>query len=257
LSRLFRASIKENSSLTENHYLLTIHPLKKIVKPKPGQFFMLSINSRTDPLLRRPFSLFRWLGGDLQLIYRIVGKATMILKDKKPGAILDVIGPLGNGFPMINGEEKAILIGGGLGVVPLFALAEKIKDKRPVFFLGAKTKKELLCIAELRSIGIKPIIATDDGSLGQKGVITDVVKGFLTCHSSLVARHCLYACGPKPMLRELSSISVKYGLRGYIALEENMACGIGACLSCVVNTKDGYKRVCKEGPVFPIEEIVW
>lgn len=218
---------------------------------------MLSIGNMTDPLLKRPFSLFRWLDGDFQLIYRIVGKATMILKDKKPGTILNVIGPLGNGFPMIKGKKKSILIGGGLGVVPLFALAEKIKDKSPVFFLGAKTKEELLCMGELKSIGINPIVSTDDGTLGCKGTIIDVFSDFLTSHFSLLTSHLFYACGPKPMLRELSSISMKYGLEGYIALEENMACGIGACLSCVVNTKEGYKRVCKEGPVFPVEEIVW
>lgn len=255
MSRLFHASIKENTQLIENHYLLTLHPLRKIIRPKPGQFFMLLINGRTDPLLRRPFSLFRWLDGDFQLIYRIIGKATKILKDKKSGDILDIIGPLGNGFPMIKRKETPILIGGGLGVVALFALAEKIKDKDIIFFIGAKTKDELLCIKELKSLGINPIISTDDGSYGKKGVITDVFKRFLTRYSIL--RHCFYACGPKPMLQELSHISVKYSFRGYIALEESMACGVGACLSCVVNTRNGYKCVCKEGPVFPVEEIVW
>ena len=90
----------------------------------------------------------------------------------------------------------------------------------------------------------------------EKGFITDALKKFLTRHSSLVTRHCLYACGPKPMLRELSLIVKKYKIKGYFALEENMACGLGACLSCVVNTKNGLKRVCKEGPVFPIDELI-
>ncbi len=218
---------------------------------------MLSAGNSLDPLLKRPFSLHRWLGPDFQILYRIVGKATEILKEKKKGDVLEIMGPLGNGFPLIKRHDKPILIGGGLGIAPIFAFAETIADKKPLFFIGAKTKKELLCVDELKSIGINPIISTDNGTLGRKGLITDILEKFLARHSSLAARYSLYACGPKPMLRELSHITKKYGLRAYVALEENMACGIGACLSCVVNTKEGLKRVCKEGPVFTIEEIIW
>ncbi|MEK6528570.1 MAG: dihydroorotate dehydrogenase electron transfer subunit, partial [Nitrospirota bacterium] len=280
--------VKENKQLSETHYLITLHPLKKITKPKPGQFFMLSVNNRLDPLLKRPFSFHRQRGQDFQLLYRTVGKATNVLKRKKPGDILEVVGPLGNGFPPVNKKMNPILIAGGLGVAPLVALAESIiqqsqiplsfgtsqsrpslskvgttrfrrecGDFKPIFFIGAKTKKELLCVNNLKSIGIMPIISTDDGTSGQKGLITDVLREFLTRHPSPVTRYCLYACGPKTMLKEISLTAKKYGIKGYMALEENMACGIGACLSCVVNTKDGFKRICKEGPVFPIEEIVW
>jgi dihydroorotate dehydrogenase electron transfer subunit len=293
LSKLFQTSVTENKQLAKNHYLITLHPLKRITKPEPGQFFMLSADNSLDPLLKRPFSLHRWLGPDFQILYRIVGKATEILKEQKKGDVLEIMGPLGNGFPLIKRHDKPILIGGGLGIAPIFAFAETIADKKPLFFIGAKTKKELLCVDELKSIGINPIISTDNGTLGRKGRITDVLRDFLSRYvsteqfdpeltaeglaegSSLpdlvpcptdgtrvrsgagLTRYCLYACGPKLMLRELSDITKKYGLRAYVALEENMACGIGACLSCVVNTKEGLKRVCKEGPVFPIEEIIW
>lgn len=281
MSKLFQTTVKENKQLSETHYLITLHPLKKITKPKPGQFFMLSVSNGLDPLLKRPFSFHRQRGQDFQLLYRTVGKATNVLKRKKPGDILEVVGPLGNGFPPVNKKMTPILIAGGLGVAPLVALAESIihqsqilprlgtsrsllsftkggwGDFKPIFLIGAKTKKELLCVNNLKSIGIKPIISTDDGTSGQKGFIIDVLREFLTRHPSSVTRHCLYACGPKTMLREIYLTANKYGIKGYLALEENMACGIGACLSCVVNTKDGFKRVCKEGPVFPIEDIVW
>jgi dihydroorotate dehydrogenase electron transfer subunit len=186
-----------------------------------------------------------------------VGKLTNILKNKKPHDALEIIGPLGNGFPIIKGKDKPILIGGGLGSIPLFAFAEKIKNKKPIFFIGARTKKEILHVTGLKSIGINPIISTDDGSLGQKGTVLSVFNKFLTSNFSVLSSHLLYACGPRTMLRELSLLAEKFKLNGYIALEENMACGIGACLSCVVRTKDGFKRVCKEGPVFPMEEIIW
>ncbi len=239
---------------------------------------MLSVGSGIDPLLKRPFSLYRWLEGDFQILYRVVGKTTSILKKRKPGDILEIIGPLGRGFPVIKKtqKKKIILVAGGIGIAPLFALAETIKKRSSILFYGAKTKKEVLCIEELKSIGIDPIVSTDDGSLGQKGVIIDLLDEFLACPSSLPPslfpqvpkgslrntgdlppRPCLYACGPKPMLRSLSFLVKKYKIEGYIALEENMACGFGACLGCVVKTGEGNKRVCKEGPVFSTEEIVW
>ncbi len=218
---------------------------------------MLSADSGLDPLLKRPFSLFRCPGKDIQLLYRVVGKFTNILKDKKPRDILGIIGPLGNGFPVVKGNAQPILIGGGIGSVPLFALAETFRNKKPTFFIGARTKNEILYANVLKSIGINPIISTDDGTLGRKGFITDALKDFLTHHASRITNYSLYACGPRPMLKELTLLAGKFNLKGHVALEENMACGVGACLSCVVNTRNGLKRVCKEGPVFPIEEIVW
>lgn len=218
---------------------------------------MLSVSNGLDPLLKRPFSIFRVSEKHFQILYRVVGKATEILKNKKAGDVIEALGPLGNGFPRIKPNIKPILIAGGVGVAPLFALAESVKYKKPLFFLGARNKKELLCINELRKIRINPVIATDDGSAGLKGTVVDALSAFLTRHSSLVTRHCIYACGPKAMLRELSFLAGKFNIEAYGAFEENMACGVGACLGCMVNTKDGLRSVCKEGPVFPLGEILW
>lgn len=257
MSKLFKAVVKANEKLTENHFLITLHPLEKINTPRPGQFFMLSVDNGLDPLLKRPFSVHRWLGTDFQLLYRIVGKATAMLKDKNPGSPLDVMGPLGNGFPKPEAKTTKVIIAGGLGIAPLFALAETIKDKNLHVFIGARTKQEVLCIDRLKSIGITPLISTDDGSIGAKGLVLEQVTQFLSQNTSGTPDICLYSCGPQPMLKALTELVSRFTVKGYLALEENMACGLGACLSCVVNTRDGLKRVCADGPVFSAGEIVW
>ncbi len=252
---------------------------------------MLSVDKGLDPLLKRPFSIHRLVDEDFQLLYRVVGKGTYILSKKTPGDILDVIGPLGNGFPVNKTQNNIILVAGGLGMAPIFALAEtlaklsKTKKRKNVIlpfsplkkkgetmtlekvksggnfklllFYGVQTKKEALCIDKLRSIGIVPIISTDDGTFGKKGNVIQLLKNFLSLHALPVTRYVLYACGPKPMLKSLSAFAKKNKIKGYITLEENMACGLGTCLGCVVNTTKGFQSVCKEGPVFSIDEIIW
>lgn len=256
MSEIFKATIKENKPLTENHFLLTLHPLIDISTPQPGQFFMLSVDESLDPLLKRPFSLHRFINGDIQILYRVVGKATKILKEKKPGDVMEVLGPLGNGFPQnIKKDARIIFAAGGMGVAPILALADSYSEHKPLLFYGARTEKELLCIDEFRALGIEPAISTDDGSSGKKGNIITDLSDFLKSNPS--ENHIIYSCGPKPMLAVLSKLAGEYSITAYMALEENMACGIGTCLGCVVQTRNGYKRVCKEGPVFSSEEIVW
>lgn len=257
MSKLFQISVKENRQAAKDHFLLTARPLDTIPAPNPGQFFMLSVDSRLDPLLKRPFSLHRFVSGDLQFLYRVVGKATSIMKEKKTGDIMELIGPLGNGFPLNQaGKVKPLLVAGGMGIAPLVALAEKVVKQEPFFFYGARSADELLCLDELNSVGIAPVVSTDDGTAGRKGFVTELVDEFLTKrHSSDL--YSIYACGPKPMLAVLAGIAKKHKVKAYMALEESMACGVGACLGCVIKTVDGYKRVCKEGPVFSSEDIIW
>ena len=257
MNRTFKASVVENKKLLDNHYLITLRPEVEIKKPKPGNFFMVAVDTGLDPLLKRPFSVHRWIDGNFQLLYRIVGKGTKILSEKKPGNSLDILGPLGKGFPAPIKDRQVILVAGGLGIAPIFAMAENIKKRDPLLFYGTKTKKDVLLTDEFRSLGIDPIVSTDDGSLGRKGNIVNVLKNYFTRHPSPVTRYVLYACGPEIMLKALSDLASEFDIKGYIAMEQNMACGIGTCLGCVVKTRTGHKRVCKEGPVFPIEEIVW
>lgn len=227
-----------------------------MIKPEPGNFFMLSVDRGMDPLLKRPFSVHRVLGSTFQILYRVAGKGTHILSGRKEGDVLDVVGPLGNSFPSPRTGDRIILVAGGLGIAPIFSFAEKIKKKAPLLFYGTKTKEELLCVDELRSLGIDAVISTDNGSFGKKGTAVDALKKYISRQPSNT-RHCIYACGPAPMLKSLSHAAKKYGFKGHVALEQHMACGIGTCLGCVVNTVVGYKKVCKEGPVFPVEKIIW
>ena len=257
MNRTFKASVVDNKKLIDNHYLITLRPEVKIKKPRPGNFFMVAVDTGLDPLLKRPFSVHRWIDGNFQLLYRVVGKGTKILSERKPGNSLDILGPLGKGFPAPEKEKQVILVAGGLGIAPIFAMADSIKKKTPLLFYGSQTKKNIFLMDDFRSMGIDPIVSTDDGSSGRKGNIINVLKKYFTRHESPVTRYVLYACGPEIMLKSLSNLAAEYNIKGYIAMEQNMACGIGTCLGCIVKTKKGHKRVCKEGPVFPIEEIVW
>lgn len=221
---------------------------------KPGQFLEIKISDGYEPLLRRPFSIHRRRGKDIEIIYRIAGRGTEILSQRKVGEYLNVIGPLGNGFSILD-SQPSILVAGGMGVAPLVFLAEKLAKSKTLVLLGAKTKRQILCEKEFRDLGCEVKVATDDGSRGFKGKVTDLLKHLLPTLSSQLST--IYACGPKLMLKEIALISKQYNIPAQVSLEEHMACGIGACLGCVVKTKDGFKRVCKEGPVFNADEIVW
>jgi dihydroorotate dehydrogenase electron transfer subunit len=256
LSKLFRASVIENRKLIEEHYLLTLQPDGKIKKPVPGNFFMLSAGNGLDPLLKRPLSIHRCIDNTLQFLYRVVGRGTDFLSRKTSGDSLELIGPLGKGFPNTK-SSNLILVAGGLGIAPIYYLAERFRKRKPLLFYGAKTGENILMIDELKSLGIDPLVSTDDGTYGKKGYVVDVLKKYMTRHSLPLTRYTIYACGPEQMFRSLSSLSLKYNMKGFVALEQNMACGVGTCLGCVVNTTRGYKRVCQEGPVFPMEEIIW
>ena len=260
MSKLFKATVTENKRLIKDHYLLTLRPLKRTKKSRPGNFYMLSVASGQDPLLKRPFSVHRSTNKEFQILYRVVGKGTTMLSNKTAGEVLDVIGPLGNTFP-VNNKSRSILVAGGLGIAPMFGLADSIVNspapEQPLLFYGSRTGKEILCKKELASIGIRPVITTDDGTAGKKGNIVEVLEKFIKSGSLNANEYTIYACGPKPMLKALSGLADKLGIKGYAALEQNMACGVGTCLGCVVHTTSGLKRVCKEGPVFQMEDILW
>lgn len=261
MSKYIRAKITENTPINKDHNLLVLSPDNIQQHPLPGQFYMIGTDFSYDPLLKRPFSIFRETssaeGGELQFLYRIKGKGTKRLKEMKKGETVNLLGPLGNGYPMPGKNLTPILIAGGIGIASLFPLAEKLSGNIHLFY-GARTKNELLMLNELKGLVKKELlISADDGSEGTKGTVVDVLNNFFTRHSSLVTCHLLYACGPSPMLEAVSKFAAEKGIKGYISMEENMACGVGACLGCTVKTKKGYKRVCKEGPVFSAEEIVW
>lgn len=228
---------------------------------KPGQFVNIRVVDCIEPLLRRPFSIHGVKNSRIKVIYKILGKATRILSSRRAGEEIDIIGPLGNGFdyPQATGKIKKtspILVAGGMGVAPLAFLAQRLKNQHPLVLIGGKTKEQVICLKEFRMLGCAVKVATDDGSQGFKGRVTDLLESLL---SSTVNRQpsTIYACGPHPMLQAVARYAEENKITTQLSLEEHMACGVGACLGCVVLTKNGYKSVCKEGPVFSGNEIIW
>jgi dihydroorotate dehydrogenase electron transfer subunit len=228
----------------------------------PGQFITIKFNDNEHAFLRRPFSIHKIKGTDLELLYEVVGSATQIFSKIKAGEYLDVIGPLGNGFSPVLRTPYSILVAGGMGVAPLLFLGEFLAKHATQYtvhctqiLIGAKTRSQILCEKEFKRLGFDVKIATDDGSRGFKGKVTDLLKDLLRTRYSVLGT--IFACGPRPMLKEISCIALYDNIGAQISLEEHMACGIGACLGCVVKTKDGFHRVCKDGPVFEAKEIIW
>lgn len=225
-------------------------------EPRPGQFFMIEVNKGTDPLLKRAFSLFRKTEQGFQILYRIRGKGTEFLKEMKEGSLLEVLGPLGTCYPLPSGDAIPLVIAGGIGIASVFSFVEQSAGRAIVLY-GARTRDDLLMYEELKGFAKEILVSTDDGSAGQKGTIADSLSAFLANTPSAISHYRIYACGPHLLLRAVSEIAREHKIPTYISMEEHMACGIGACLGCVVKTRDGYTRVCKEGPVFESKEIVW
>ncbi len=211
----------------------------------PGQF----VNIKLDGFfLRRPISLCDWNEDSLTLLYKVVGAGTEAMSHLERGQQLDMLCGLGNGFRIGGTEKKPLLLGGGAGFAPLYALAKALigRGKTPAAILGFNTSKEVVYRREFEALGLPVLVVTADGSEGAKGFVTDVMESLTYDY--------FYACGPMPMLRAIERIAKT---SGQYSFEERMGCGFGACMGCSIMTKSGPKRVCKEGPVFAREEIIW
>ncbi|MGE8204147.1 dihydroorotate dehydrogenase electron transfer subunit [Heyndrickxia sp. NPDC080065] len=243
--------------IAENIYELTLEGSLVNEMNQPGQFVHLRVADAAEPLLRRPISIAEIDKENRQftMIYRAEGKGTKLLSHKKQGETIDVLGPLGNGFPVERKKgEKAVLVGGGIGVPPLYELSKRLvrQGVEVIHILGHETESKVFYVEQFKSLG-KTYIATVDGSLGTKGFVTDVMD------QENLAFDCLFACGPMPMLKALEN---NYSsIEGYISLEKRMGCGIGACLACVCQLSDDpsgtkYRKVCSDGPVFRMGEVI-
>lgn len=226
---------------------------------EPGQFVHVKVSEGIDPLLRRPLSIanIEHEKDQFTLIYRKQGRGTAILAKKNPGDKLDILGPLGHGFPVEEVEKgkTALLVGGGIGVPPLYELSKCLREQgvKVIHVLGFQTKEAIFYEEAFTELG-ETFIATEDGTYGVKGFVTDVIL------NEKIKFDCLYSCGPTPMLKALKN---SYGedKKVYLSLEERMACGIGACFACVCHTSEdpngsSYKKVCSDGPVFAAEEVL-
>ena len=261
--------IVSNKKVGREYFKMVVRAPRIAREAQPGQFVHLRCLNSAQPLLRRPLSFHRFDKHNLELLYKVIGQGTNLLAKQQKGDKIDILGPLGNGFQLsaFSSQLSAILVAGGMGVAPLLSLAEalvKRKGKRNIALLvGAQTKSAILGEKDFRRLGLKMQIATDDGSRGHKGVVTDLLNNYLNLSSACARKginsqlSTIYACGPRPMLKAVAGIARKNKLTAYASLEENMACGVGACLGCAIRTKSGYQRVCKEGPVFNLAEIKW
>lgn len=250
------AEIIKNERLSDDIFLMTAHAPDIAVAAQPGQFCMLSVNgnNRSDPLLRRPLSIFDTAdNGDISFLYKVIGRGTAVLSQKKNGDSLKILGPLGKGFRLEHIGPR-ILAGGGMGVVPLHFLAKRLKSSFSVI-LGAKTMNEILPImATFETSAMRLLVATEDGSLGERGLVTTLLEKELKVHG----RGLIQTCGPWPMMRAVHSLAIKFETACEVSLEARMACGIGACLGCAVKKCiGGYLHVCKDGPVTDSTEIDW
>ncbi|MGP9074280.1 dihydroorotate dehydrogenase electron transfer subunit [Geobacillus thermodenitrificans subsp. calidus] len=251
-----RMTVVSQRMIAERTYELTLSGQLVAQMNEPGQFVHIKVAEAADPLLRRPLSLCQidHKQGQCIIIYRQEGKGTALLTQKQPGDRVDVLGPLGHGFPLDAAPAggRALLVGGGIGVPPLYELAKQLANRgvNVVSVLGFATKAAVFYEAEFAAFG-ETYIATDDGSYGMVGRVTDVIE------QQGLSFDVLYACGPKPMLKALDE-----RFRGrpvYLSLEERMGCGVGACFACVCHvpgSETAYKKVCSDGPVFRAGEVV-
>jgi len=276
--------VLRNERLAENCYRLSLDFSTDDHRPIPGQFYNIRCSDRMDPLLRRPFSMHRLTKENgilcLQILYRVIGKGTEWLSVRKNGETLDLLGPLGNGF-VLNTRTDVVLAARGIGIAPLYAVAETVRalvpESRLHILMGARFKDRVFYQEELERLG-SLYLYTDDGSLGFRGRAPELLLHLL--ETGKVPRTCsLYACGPASMLMELSAISQRFGFDGQVALETHMGCGFGACLSCAIPlrpdsikktplwkkpalqwSEDGctcYSLICRDGPVYDIREVDW
>ncbi|MBN2372180.1 dihydroorotate dehydrogenase electron transfer subunit [bacterium] len=266
-------TVIKNIKISHDHHIISIALEEGHAKPKPGQFYMLRCSPSSEPLLRRPLSVNGYSPkpdgspARLDFLFRIAGSGTMLISRMKEGDHIDLLGPLGNGFELTEPIEHALFIAGGIGIAPLPYLAECLKGKMTLqsanLIAGGKTAEDIVAIEKFKKLGFDISIYTEDGSLGKKGCVTDnlskALKNFQKPKSQV------FVCGPEGMLAKVAQACIAMGIPCKVSLDRRMACGVGACLGCVIKAAKCdrsapdkiYKRVCIDGPVFNAQEILW
>jgi len=249
---LMAASVEENCCVNPGVFRLTLHAPEIASGATPGQFVMVGVSSASDPLLKRPYSIAGTdqEAGNVTIIYRVVGRGTELLANKKPGDNIEVIGPLGQGFD-IRGK-RPLLVGGGMGLAPLLFSAQQICPSPVEVVAGGRTRDEMFWQELFHACCKEVHVTTDDGTLGARGTCVDILPRILK------AGHfdCILTCGPLPMIRSVAAYAIQQNIPCQVSMEQHMACGFGACLTCTCGKKGGgYLQVCKHGPVFQAEEV--
>ncbi len=248
-------TVREALNVGKQFVLLCLTSENPLPEMLPGQFVEVRVDETPSVLLRRPISIHYYdkKANELGLLVQLVGNGTRWMATLKAGDVLNVVLPLGNGFTLpADNTVRPLLVGGGVGVAPLLYLGMKLKEMgiTPTFLLGSRTENELMQIAEFEKVG-RVFITTENGAVGEQGYVTQ--------HSVLAREQFdqVYTCGPKPMMVAVARWAKGAGVVCEVSLENKMACGVGACLCCVEDTKEGNVCVCKEGPVFSIDKLSW
>jgi len=250
MSKPIQAKYKvlENVRIAEGYYKITLEAPYIVRNYLPTQFVNIKIGTGYEYLLRKPFSIYEAMDHTISIVYRVIGKGTRRLTEYQKGEFLDIVAPVGKGVQVKNIKAKKMaFIAGGCGIASLKELAGHVAKKFDLFY-GVESRNQIVELEKWRKLANKIFMATDDGSEGYKGFVTDLFK------EKVLQYDAVYCCGPKVMMRKIYEL---FPQNSYFIFEEYMACGIGVCMGCVIKTKEGYKRICKDGPLFKGEEIVW
>jgi dihydroorotate dehydrogenase electron transfer subunit len=270
------ATVVEQARMAQDTYRLRLHCPEIAARIVPGQFFMIRASGRNDPLLGRPFALYdvyeeNGRAAGLDFGYLVIGKLTALMTAWKPGDPVEIWGPLGNGFPL-PGCRHLLCVAGGIGQTPFLAVVREALGqktygqparqmaRRPEFVslcYGVRSKDYLAGMEDFSTPGLRISLATDDGSLAHRGFVTDLLAQSFQSENP---PDCVYSCGPEPMMRKVAELCADHKTACWLSLETPMACGIGACFSCVARVREGdgwdYRRSCVEGPVFPADQLL-
>ncbi len=252
--------IVSNERDTDSYFRLVLRA--PLIAPliQPGQFAHVRVWPLKDALLRRPFSIFQVSGDTFSILYKTVGKGTDALARLGVGEELSVIAPLGHGFTVPErGGETPLLVAGGYGMAAMYLLAQR-SPQRGIVFVGGRRRVDILCETEFRALGWDVRVTTEDGSHGEKGLVTEPLIAELR-RKPPVPHRKVFACGPTGMLKAVGKIAEEYNVPAELSMDEHMCCGVGVCLTCVIPVKTGngweYQRTCTEGPVFEARQVEW
>jgi dihydroorotate dehydrogenase electron transfer subunit len=256
---------QEKTTVVEHHNFQGEYRILRLAAPeigplvKPGQFLHLLIPHLGDRILRRPFSIYKADNEGVSVLYKPVGRGTDSMRPLQAGDTVDIIGPLGNGYPQLSEGKIPVLVAGGYGNAALYLKARELPVKGVAFF-GGRTAEDILCVEEFKELGWEVRPTTNDGSLGVEGLVTDALDPWIKEQD--IQKLELFVCGPGPMLKAMGDRAIENNFVAWLSMDENMACGVGACLTCVIKkkTEDGgwaWSRCCKDGPVFESREILW
>ena len=255
------AQIVSNECDTDQYFRLVLRAPQIAPLVQPGQFAHIRIPRLKDALLRRPFSIFQVSGDTFSILYKTVGKGTTALAQMQPGEEVSAIGPLGHGFTVPEpGGEIPLLVAGGYGMAAMYLLAQR-SPQNGIVFVGGRRRVDILCEKEFQSLGWEVRATTEDGSHGEKGLVTHPLIATLRTPHSAPRNFKLFACGPNPMLKAVGKIAEEFNVPAELSVDEHMCCGVGVCLACVIPVKTSsgweYQRTCTEGPVFDSKQVLW